>query len=472
MNKYKILIMLFLLISGVKSNADRSDLYDSSLPNESELTEEEKKQLQLNEQLKEAVKNADFQKIEEFLDQGADINFQNANGDTLLMIVASSGSLSHPRSSLIGGRYQPSTNVAISSEKWTWSSLPITNSRKQRYLLKLLLENGANINIQNKQGWTVLMMLASLEDGWAVRFITSQGAELNIQDNEGRTALMFAAFQKNVESVILLSQKGADANIKDEHDRTALTYAIETLRTFNVETLSQYTNEAEKSLALEIAKKTEKIIINSLSVSLSHQNEQFGNIRIIKETLQNSQNNPPKRVKPLNEQLEQLNEQLIEAVKNIDIKKVGQLLNQVANPNAKDENGKTVLMYAVGNERKEDSGLFTPFQEASRRQTRIDIIDKLIYYGANIEATDNEGKTAIIWAAIEGHIDIFLALRDLGTSVLTKDKKHNKTALMWAKYKKRDRTFIQALTKAEAEEKAQLKELEDSNKNSACHNTF
>ena len=43
---------------------------------------------------------------------------------------------------------------------------------------------------------------------------------------------------------------------------------------------------------------------------------------------------------------------------------------------------------------------------------------------------------------------------------------------MWAKYKKRDRTFIQALTKAEAEEKAQLKELEASNKNSACHNTF
>ena len=41
---------------------------------------------------------------------------------------------------------------------------------------------------------------------------------------------------------------------------------------------------------------------------------------------------------------------------------------------------------------------------------------------------------------------------------------------MWAKYKKLDRTFIQALTKAEAEEQAQLKELEDSKRR--CRNTF
>ena len=473
MNKYKFLILLFLLSTGVKSNATAADQYTGSgnpifdsKPNQEKLTEEEK-QTQLNEQLKEAVKNVDFQKLKELLKQGADINFQNENGDTFLMIVASSLSRNHPISPLIGGGDQPSPHVAISSERWSWSSSFEKHIKKQRDLLKFLVNHNADMNIQNKQGWTVLMMLASLQqDDWAVRFIASQEAELDIQDNKGRTALMFAAFYQRSNSVMVLSQKGANANIKDKYDRTALTYAIETLNDMNVAILSEYTNEAEKSLALKLAEQTEKIIKDVLSVATSQtlqQIQQGEDIHKIKETLKNSQNKPPNRVEPLNEQL-------IEAVKNVDSIKVIHLLEQGANPNAKDIDGKTVLMLVVGNER-EDSSLFN--SQIARRHiilSRNNIVDHLISSGANIEATDDEGKTAMIWVVIEGDFGTLLNLVTHGASVLTRDTKHNKTALMWAKDKKRDRIFIQALTKAEAEEQAQLKELEDSKRR--CRNTF
>ena len=490
MNKYKILIMLFLLSTGVKSNATAADQYTGSGNPifDSKPNQAEEKQRQLNQQLKEAVKNADFQKIEELLKQGADINFQNANGDTLLMIVASSLSLSHPTRPLIGGGSQPSPHVAISSERWSWSPSR-RNLKKQHDLLKFLVNHNADMNIQNKQGWTVLMMLASLQqDDWAVRFIASQEAELDIQDNKGRTALMFAAFYQRSNSVMVLSQKGANANIKDKYDRTALTYAIETLNDMNVAILSQYTNEAEKSLALEIVEQTERVIKDVLSAASKTQQQiqQGEDIRKIKEILNNSQNKPPKRIEPLNEQL-------IEAVKNVDSTKVIHLLEQGANPNAKDKDGKPVLILVIGNEREDNSLFNSQVARRFRRKSRNDIVDQLISYGANTEARDDEGKTAMTWAVIEGHFGTLFNLIIHGASVFTRDTKHNKTALMWAKdTKKHDQVLIEFLETAEiletvhdqvlieiletvrvlepTEKQDQLKELEDSKRH--CKSIF
>ena len=289
MNKYKILTLLFVLTSyGIESEAN---LKPHGVETPVGLTKVE--QAQLNEQLKEAVKQADFRKIEELLDQRADINFQNENGDTLLMIVASSLSRSPPESPRIGGGYKLSPNVALSSERWSFP-----DSKKQRELFQFLLQNKADRNIQNNQGWTVLMMCASLEDDFAVRLLTTSEAKLDIQDNEDRTALMFAAFQQNFNSVTILS-KGADANITDRHDRTALIYALETLSSRNVATLSIYTDETGKNLALGMAKQIERDIKNILSVTTSptqQQIQQGEDIRKIKETLQSSQNKPPKKV--------------------------------------------------------------------------------------------------------------------------------------------------------------------------------
>ena len=69
MNKYKLLILLFLLASyGVKSE---------------ELTEEE--QTQLNQQLIEATVVEDKEALKTLLEKGTDVNTKNNDGDTATM---------------------------------------------------------------------------------------------------------------------------------------------------------------------------------------------------------------------------------------------------------------------------------------------------------------------------------------------------------------------------------------------------
>ncbi len=55
----------------------------------------------------------------------------------------------------------------------------------------------------------------------------------------------------------------------------------------------------------------------------------------------------------------------------------------------------------------------------------------LLGKGANIEARDNNGHTALLWASFQGHTDVVRQLLDKGTNV---DARNNDgyTPLLWA----------------------------------------
>jgi len=85
-------------------------------------------------------------------------------------------------------------------------------------ILKLLITAGVDVNIQDKYGKTALFFFENINN---LRLLIEAGAILDIQDNEGRTALFYADYIGNA-IVELFIEYGADVNIQDKYGKTAL----------------------------------------------------------------------------------------------------------------------------------------------------------------------------------------------------------------------------------------------------------
>lgn len=102
-------------------------------------------------------------------------------------------------------------------------------------LTRLLLEGGAYINESNERGETPLMVTCmsthndqqSVSKAKMVKYLLDNQADPNIQDKAGRTALMHACIHKAGHEVVdhLLSN-GADPSLEDRSGASALVYAI------------------------------------------------------------------------------------------------------------------------------------------------------------------------------------------------------------------------------------------------------
>ena len=111
-----------------------------------------------------------------------------------------------------------------------------------------------------------------------------------------------------------------------------------------------------------------------------------------------------------------INSKLIKAVSDFasSSKKIERLLMDGANPNAADKEGKTALMHAV-----------SPWG-------KIDAVNPLIAAGAEVNAADNNGKTALMHAVSDSYIPAVELLIAAGADANAHDN-DGKTALMHVK---------------------------------------
>jgi ankyrin repeat protein len=91
-------------------------------------------------------------------------------------------------------------------------------------MVKLLLDQGADVNLASRDGATALMRAAG--DFAKVQLLLERGAQVEAKSNMGRTPLLIAAaFPGNVKTVRLLLAKGAKVNDQDQYGDTCLTSA-------------------------------------------------------------------------------------------------------------------------------------------------------------------------------------------------------------------------------------------------------
>lgn len=183
---------------------------------------------------------------QKLLQMGADPNHQDHSGNTILHTLASGR---HKQDTLpfIQTLIQQGINIDLKNNAGQ-TPLMIAMQRKHVELAEVLIKNGANFNVRDKQGDPLIMQVIACDvDKISLLTLLLRQAkiEINAQNEYGRTAL-FKAFHNNtacLKPARLLLEAGADPNMRNQHGYSVLHRAIFRQRedhTATVKLLSQY----------------------------------------------------------------------------------------------------------------------------------------------------------------------------------------------------------------------------------------
>ncbi|MBQ9389089.1 MAG: ankyrin repeat domain-containing protein, partial [Synergistaceae bacterium] len=300
--------------------------------------------------------------------------------------------------------------------------LELCRSGDAEKIEEAITDNGANINAKGKDGRTPLIEATYSGKAGAVEVLLQYGADVHEKDNEGRTALMSA---NNAEVAEVLWEYGADINPQD------LINAAD----------KGYSDVAECFLkhGVHIAD-----INAALLKSVSEERIKLAEFLLKHEADVNAKNNKG-------------NTALMMAAEKGRAKVVEVLLKHGADINAKNNGGDTALWLAADKGYSEvaellmkngaDADVNAALIDATLRKSKqaaeffrthgadvkvAEIAEFLRNnHAADVKAKNNDGETALVWAAKKGYAEVAELLLKHGAGVNAKDKQ-GYTALMRA----------------------------------------
>lgn len=277
-----------------------------------------------------AANEGKLEAVQFLLTRGADPNASDARGITPLMLAASAASASR----CVYGRAKADTR-----------------------LVRALLASGADVHARDERGRTALFY-AGQE---VIPTLVAAGAEVNVQDLEGLTPLM--AVDWNTELAQTLLDHGADPTLQDVHGWTALHHALQIYRCDGPspeERLAEFPSIRERALSAEGWEELVLLLI--------------------------------RRGVPVDAHGQGIGTALSLAARR-GFTEVAWLLLEYgrANPNLRDDEGRTPLMHAA------------------ERDYR-DVVRLLLDFGADPDAQDRQGETAASLCERRGQRDVLFML--------------------------------------------------------------
>ena len=133
--------------------------------------------------------------VDKLLKAGANINLKDEYEMTALMYAAREG---REMTFVCGNALQDLSDIELNK---------IETYQGNTDTIKLLLDNGANPDEQNKEGQTALMLAAERGHLATAKVLLASGANINIKDNNNNTALMLAARKGHIKMVQLLKNR-------------------------------------------------------------------------------------------------------------------------------------------------------------------------------------------------------------------------------------------------------------------------
>lgn len=202
--------------------------------------------------LRITVQNNNLAAMDSFINQGADVNLRDEDGNTPLYTALRRNHLTMAQKLIKAGAdvNAPSaengmTPVIIATsranqlkdeaEKYMeeatghMSKQAIeANLKKQithqmniaRKMLQLLIDNGADVNQETPMGTPLISAASNPWNVDLIEILLKSGAQVNLQDRNGRTALFFGELFGGSKISSMLLSAGADVDIKDYNGKT------------------------------------------------------------------------------------------------------------------------------------------------------------------------------------------------------------------------------------------------------------
>ncbi|MDX2049764.1 MAG: ankyrin repeat domain-containing protein [Rickettsiaceae bacterium] len=304
------------------------------------------------------------------------VNSVDKNGQTALHYAASSGSVDAIKALISHGS---KVDVADNSGRTPIFSAASSGSVDA---IKLFLDRGLEPNALDKDKRSPLHYAASSGSAGAIKLFLSKGLDPNALDSENRSPLHYAVNSGDIDTINALI---TDANVNrvDTHGHTPLDYAISQGKVDVIKALIER-GAIQNSTALLKAKLQEE---NEESIELLNKlKESFPDLKL--EIDFSTETDLKGRL-------------LLKAAKHNHAFAAKALLEMHADPNVKDQEGKTALRYAVEKGNKE-------------------LVEELLKQVADPNVKDQEGKTAIDYAKESKDQQLLEAFQDKASQNTTK----------------------------------------------------
>lgn len=170
--------------------------------------------------LADAAEQRDMTSVRKLVGTGVDVNAAQVDGTTALHWAAY-----HDDAETVALLVRAGANVnAVNRYGMPPVAQACTNGNAA--IVKLLLDAGADANATLKGGESVLMLAARSGNIEAVKALLARGANPNARERLGQTALMWAAAEGHTAVVRALIEAGADVNATLDSGFTAFFFAV------------------------------------------------------------------------------------------------------------------------------------------------------------------------------------------------------------------------------------------------------
>ena len=151
--------------------------------------------------------------IEHLIEDEADLNIRY-NGKIYLCWAAEHGHLEIAKLLLANG-----ANVNVKDED-NITALHLAAQNGHLEIAKFLVENGANVNVKDEDNVTALHLAAQNGHTGIVSLLIANDVDIDVKISDGRTSLRIAAEKGYIEIAKLLIEKGANVDEKDNYGQT------------------------------------------------------------------------------------------------------------------------------------------------------------------------------------------------------------------------------------------------------------
>lgn len=361
-----------------------------------------------------ACVNGSAPMIAKLLDAGADPKSATTEGETALMTIARTGNVDAAKILLAHGADLNSKEQWRQQTPLMWAAAECHPEVAQE-----LIAHGADVNAKQVTwnwerqitkeprekwmplgGFTPLHFAARQGCLSTAQVLVKAGAEMNAVNPNGFSPLLLAIINSHYDVAAFLIEQGADSNIADETGRTPL-YAAVDMHTLPDSNLPWPSELGNKLSSLDLIK---ILLAHGANVNAQLKKQQPYRSKVDRgaDTMLGTGTTP-----------------LMRAAKAGDAEVVQALLAKGADPKLTTKSAMTPVMAAAGLGTKEED-------TTGRKKTEADAIASIklcLDAGADVNAVDGQGDTALHGAAQKGYDQVVQFLVEHGAKTDIKDKK-------------------------------------------------